>query len=157
MYCINIAQSFINLIRRGMHWHASCWLADSSIYIGSSCNGADCCYLEANSSKYHLLSYYISSSLRRQSSEMIRSSIINKENQHLFIINRYTTMGLLTYVGVTILGIIGFAITGPVAGSLAAVIQSTFYGGAVTAGSWFAVAQSVAMAAPTPWLFIGFV
>lgn len=59
-------------------------------------------------------------------------------------------MGLLTYIGVTILGVIGFAATGPVAGSLAAIIQSTFYGGAVAAGSWFAVAQGVAMAAPTP-------
>lgn len=63
-------------------------------------------------------------------------------------------MGLLAYIGITVLGIIGFAATGPVGGSLAAIIQSTFYGGAVAAGSWFAVAQSVAMAAPTPWLFI---
>lgn len=59
-------------------------------------------------------------------------------------------MGFLTYLGVTILGVIGFAATGPVAGSLAAVIQSSVYGGAVTAGSWFAFAQSAAMAAPTP-------
>jgi len=59
-------------------------------------------------------------------------------------------MGLLAYIGITVLGIIGFAATGPVGGSLAAIIQSTFYGGAVAAGSWFAVAQSVAMAAPTP-------
>jgi len=59
-------------------------------------------------------------------------------------------MGFLTYAAVTILGVIGFAVTGPVAGSLAALIQSSVYGGAVAAGSWFAVAQSVAMAAPTP-------
>jgi hypothetical protein len=59
-------------------------------------------------------------------------------------------MGFLTYVAVTALGIIGFAVTGPVAGSIAALIQSSVYGGAVAAGSWFAIAQSVAMAAPTP-------
>lgn len=60
-------------------------------------------------------------------------------------------MGLLTGIVVTILGVIGFAVTGPVAGSIAATIQSVCYGGAVGAGSWFAMAQSVAMAAPTPW------
>ena len=59
-------------------------------------------------------------------------------------------MGVLTWVVVTVLGVIGFAATGPVGGSLAAWAQATFYGGAVTAGSWFAAAQSVAMAAPTP-------
>ena len=59
-------------------------------------------------------------------------------------------MGILTYIGVTILGIIGFAVTGPVGGSLAALIQSTFYGGAVASGSLFAMAQAAAMAAPTP-------
>ena len=59
-------------------------------------------------------------------------------------------MGLLTWIAVTVLGVIGFAATGPVAGSIAAGIQSTFYGGAVTAGSWFAAAQSIAMASPTP-------
>lgn len=59
-------------------------------------------------------------------------------------------MGILTYIGITVLGIIGFAVTGPVGGSLAAIIQSTVYGGAVTAGSWFAIAQATAMAAPTP-------
>lgn len=59
-------------------------------------------------------------------------------------------MGVLTWIGLTILGVIGFAVTGPVAGSLAAVIQSTVYGGSVAAGSWFALAQSAAMAAPTP-------
>jgi hypothetical protein len=59
-------------------------------------------------------------------------------------------MGVLAWIGVTVLGIIGFAVTGPVAGSLAAIIQSSVYGGTVAAGSWFAIAQSVAMAAPTP-------
>lgn len=59
-------------------------------------------------------------------------------------------MGLLTYTAVTVLGVIGFAVTGPVAGSLAAVIQSTVYGGSVAAGSWFAILQSIAMTAPTP-------
>lgn len=59
-------------------------------------------------------------------------------------------MGLLTGIAVTILGIIGFAVTGPVGGSLAAFIQSAVYGGAVASGSWFAICQSVAMAAPTP-------
>ena len=58
-------------------------------------------------------------------------------------------MGFLSWLTVTILGFIGFAATGPVAGTLAAGIQS-FYGGAVAAGSWFAWAQAVAMAAPTP-------
>ena len=60
-------------------------------------------------------------------------------------------MGLLTYLAVTVLGIIGFAVTGPVAGSLAAGIQAAYYGGAVATGSWFAIAQSIAMTAPTPW------
>ncbi len=59
-------------------------------------------------------------------------------------------MGFLTYLAVTGLGAIGFATTGPVAGSLAAIIQSTVYGGAVTSGSLFAMAQAAAMAAPTP-------
>jgi hypothetical protein len=49
-----------------------------------------------------------------------------------------------------VLGVIGFAVTGPVAGTIAAGIQSVFYGGTVAAGSWFAIAQSIAMTAPTP-------
>ena len=59
-------------------------------------------------------------------------------------------MGFFAAVGVTVLGIIGFAATGPVGGSLAALIQSGIYGAAVPAGSWFAWAQAAAMAAPTP-------
>ena len=59
-------------------------------------------------------------------------------------------MGVLSWVAITVLGVIGFAVTGPVAGSLAAAIQSSVYGGSVAAGSWFAVAQATAMAAPTP-------
>ena len=64
---------------------------------------------------------------------------------------------------VGVLGLIGFGAAGPVAGkyfsdtvvvlfdlhsptgSLAAAIQSAFYGGAVTSGSLFAVLQSIAM------------
>ena len=63
---------------------------------------------------------------------------------------RKSSMGVLTYIAVTVLGIIGFAVAGPVGGSLAAYIQSAYYGGAVAAGSWFAIAQSIAMTAPTP-------
>ncbi len=59
-------------------------------------------------------------------------------------------MGLLTYLAITGLQIVGFAVTGPVAGSAAAFIQSTVYGGTVAAGSWFALAQSIAMTLPTP-------
>ena len=59
-------------------------------------------------------------------------------------------MGVLTWVAVTILGIIGFAATGPVGGSIAAGVQSAVYGGLIPAGSWFAAAQSLAMASPTP-------
>jgi len=59
-------------------------------------------------------------------------------------------MGVFAWITVTVLGIIGFAATGPVAGSLAAVIQSIFYGGAVASGSAFATLQGIAMAAPTP-------
>lgn len=59
-------------------------------------------------------------------------------------------MGLLTWAGITILGAVGFATTGPVGGSLAAWIQATFYGGAVASGSMFATLQSIAMASPTP-------
>lgn len=64
--------------------------------------------------------------------------------------NKRIQMGVLTWIAVTILGVIGFAVTGPVAGSLAAIIQSTVYGGAVASGSVFATLQSIAMAAPTP-------
>jgi hypothetical protein len=59
-------------------------------------------------------------------------------------------MGFFAALGVTILGVIGFAVTGPVAGSIAAIIQSSFYGGTVAAGSLFSIAQSTAMASPTP-------
>ena len=59
-------------------------------------------------------------------------------------------MGFLTYLAVTVLGVIGFAATGPVGGSIAATIQSSVYGGSVAAGSWFAACQSLAMTAPTP-------
>ncbi|KAG8917675.1 hypothetical protein FRC01_002294 [Tulasnella sp. 417] len=68
------------------------------------------------------------------------------------------TMGLLTaalIVGggaalapaaaVAGLGLLGFSAAGPVAGSVAAGIQATFYGGAVGSGSLFALAQSAAM------------
>jgi len=43
------------------------------------------------------------------------------------------------------LGLLGFSAVGPVAGSAAALIQSTFYGGAVASGSAFALAQAAAM------------
>jgi len=59
-------------------------------------------------------------------------------------------MGVLTWIAITILGAIGFAVTGPVAGSIAAIVQSTCYGGAVASGSIFATLQSIAMVAPTP-------
>ena len=59
-------------------------------------------------------------------------------------------MGILTGIAVTILGIIGFAATGPVGGSIAAAIQAGVYGGAVGAGSWFAICQSIAMSPLTP-------
>jgi hypothetical protein len=79
--------------------------------------------------------------------QIIRKSCIIRVSHIIIII---TKIGLLTWAGVTILGVIGFAITGPVAGTLAAGIQSTFYGGTIAAGSWFAWAQSIAMASPTP-------
>ncbi|KAF7310333.1 hypothetical protein MIND_00407400 [Mycena indigotica] len=44
---------------------------------------------------------------------------------------------------VSTLNVIGFGAGGVVAGSLAAAIQSVFYGGAVTSGSAFAIAQSI--------------
>jgi hypothetical protein len=80
--------------------------------------------------------------------QIIRISRIKRMSHIIIII--ITKMGLLTWAGVTILGVIGFAVTGPVAGSLAAVMQSSFYGGTIAAGSWFAWAQSIAMASPTP-------
>ncbi|KAG8903823.1 hypothetical protein FRC01_008975 [Tulasnella sp. 417] len=43
------------------------------------------------------------------------------------------------------LNVVGFSSAGPVAGSLAAAIQSAVYGGAVTSGSLFALCQSAAM------------
>lgn len=57
-------------------------------------------------------------------------------------------MGFLSIVAVGALGLIGFSPVGPVAGSIAAVVQSTVYGGAVASGSFFAIAQSIAMLSP---------
>ena len=48
-------------------------------------------------------------------------------------------------VCVCVLRAIGFAITGPIKGSLAALIQGVCYGGKVVAGSVFACCQSMAM------------
>jgi hypothetical protein len=78
--------------------------------------------------------------------------IISQSQSRMAYINKLQKkkMGFLTYLGVTTLGVIGFAVTGPVAGSVAAIIQSSVYGGTVTAGSLFSIAQSIAMAAPTP-------
>ncbi|KAI8141289.1 cuticular protein hypothetical 43 [Fennellomyces sp. T-0311] len=55
---------------------------------------------------------------------------------------------LCTGIGAPIAGALGFAITGPVAGSLAAGAQAFI--GNVAAGSIFAGLQAMAMAAPTP-------
>ena len=55
-------------------------------------------------------------------------------------------MGFFAAVGVTVLGIIGFAATGPVGGSLAALIQSGIYGAAVPAGAGLHGLR------PQPWL-----
>ncbi|KIO20254.1 hypothetical protein M407DRAFT_139686 [Tulasnella calospora MUT 4182] len=62
--------------------------------------------------------------------------------------------GVLLTVGAVVIGpalavgalnLVGFSAAGPVAGSLAATIQSIFYGGAVGSGSLFALCQSAAM------------
>ncbi|KAG8917678.1 hypothetical protein FRC01_002297 [Tulasnella sp. 417] len=62
--------------------------------------------------------------------------------------------GALLTVGAVVVGpalavgalnLVGFSSVGPVAGSLAATIQSIFYGGAVGSGSLFALCQSAAM------------
>ena len=53
-----------------------------------------------------------------------------------------------TGVGVPILGMLGFAASGPVAGTIAAAAQS--YIGDVALGSIFSACQTMAMAAPTP-------
>ncbi|KAG8880503.1 hypothetical protein FRB97_000738 [Tulasnella sp. 331] len=62
--------------------------------------------------------------------------------------------GALAVTGATIvlpaiavggLGLLGFSAVGPVAGSIAATIQSVCYGGAVASGSAFALAQAAAM------------
>ncbi|KAG8913266.1 hypothetical protein FRC00_002752 [Tulasnella sp. 408] len=62
--------------------------------------------------------------------------------------------GALLTVGAVVVGpalavgalnLVGFSSVGPVAGSLAATIQSIFYGGAVGSGSIFALCQSAAM------------
>ncbi|KAG9003995.1 hypothetical protein FRB95_001618 [Tulasnella sp. JGI-2019a] len=52
---------------------------------------------------------------------------------------------VLPAIAVGGLGLLGFSAAGPVAGSIAAMIQSTCYGGAVASGSAFALAQSAAM------------
>ena len=57
-------------------------------------------------------------------------------------------MGIFSMIAVGVLGCIGFSPIGPVAGSLAAVIQATVYGGAVASGSVFAILQGIAMASP---------
>jgi hypothetical protein len=54
-------------------------------------------------------------------------------------------MGVFKCIGVSLLKGIGFAVTGPIAGSIAACIQSIAYGGAVGARSLFAFAQSAVM------------
>jgi hypothetical protein len=59
-------------------------------------------------------------------------------------------MGFLATLGVTMLRFIGFAVVGPVVGSIAAIIQAIFFKGTIRAGSWFARAQSVAMTSRTP-------
>ena len=62
-----------------------------------------------------------------------------------------TTVGsvlLCTGVGAPIAGALGFAITGPVAGSLAVSAQAFI--GSVAAGSIFAGLQAMSMAAPIP-------
>ncbi|KIO20248.1 hypothetical protein M407DRAFT_221114 [Tulasnella calospora MUT 4182] len=48
-------------------------------------------------------------------------------------------------IALGVLNVVGFSSAGPVAGSLAAAIQSAVYGGAVTSGSLFALCQSAAM------------
>ncbi|KIO20251.1 hypothetical protein M407DRAFT_139678 [Tulasnella calospora MUT 4182] len=62
--------------------------------------------------------------------------------------------GALLTVGALVIGpalavgalnLVGFGSAGPVAGSIAAGIQSAVYGGAVTSGSIFALCQSAAM------------
>ncbi|KAF9459708.1 hypothetical protein BDZ94DRAFT_1267483 [Collybia nuda] len=52
-----------------------------------------------------------------------------------------------------VLGLVGFGGSGPIAGSLAAIIQSSI--GSVVAGSPFAIAQSIAMGGAVP--LVGFV
>ncbi|KAM7183068.1 hypothetical protein V8F33_013826 [Rhypophila sp. PSN 637] len=54
---------------------------------------------------------------------------------------------LLGALAAPILGAFGFGPLGPIAGSLAAFIQSTVYGAAVPAGSLFALLQRLAMTA----------
>ncbi|KDQ16828.1 hypothetical protein BOTBODRAFT_30730 [Botryobasidium botryosum FD-172 SS1] len=53
--------------------------------------------------------------------------------------------GAATLLMPVILPAVGFGPAGPIAGSIATTIQAS-YGGAVTAGSWFAVAQSAGAA-----------
>ena len=55
-------------------------------------------------------------------------------------------MGLIVSAVTAVLGAVGFSAAGPVAGSIAAGIQSAVYGGAVAKGSLFACAQSITMA-----------
>jgi hypothetical protein len=54
-------------------------------------------------------------------------------------------MGLLTFIALAALGAVGFGPVGIVGGSIAATIQSVFYGGAVASGSVFALLTSFAM------------
>ena len=63
-------------------------------------------------------------------------------------------MGIFSIIAIAGLGLIGFSPIGPVAGSLAAGIQATFYGGSITSGSLFAILQSIAMVSPVWFLFI---
>ncbi|KAJ3559288.1 hypothetical protein NP233_g11305 [Leucocoprinus birnbaumii] len=51
-----------------------------------------------------------------------------------------------------ILNCIGFGPLGPVKGSAAASAQRTFFGGAVTSGSWFAMLQRAGMTETVRWL-----
>ena len=67
------------------------------------------------------------------------------DNIVISIILSLTLMGIVVAIVSIVLSAIGFGSAGPIAGSVAAGVQSVCYGGAVKASSAFAVAQSAAM------------
>ncbi|KAJ7816742.1 hypothetical protein B0H14DRAFT_2844066 [Mycena olivaceomarginata] len=87
-------------------------------------------------------------------SNSVEDSLRRFRREHPFAAGA-AAVGLITVGGITVapailvgtLNLLGFSASGVVGGSIAASIQSAFYGGAVASGSLFSLAQSAAAGA----------